>query len=271
MRRVLGGMSDAGPPKHPGNRVVNWTAVGALAACLALPIMIWQGVIALHSTSGSTHPATARPNTPSASQEASGLPLAPSPKPTGSAPVGSDTCYSLDSKPTSCDESSAGVVVETKACSAQGVREALGLSDENQLDLSSSSTTVGCLAFPGSVARAEGATAVDVIELRNGRVPSRLRLCAPSVSAPEVACTEPHRIELIAPWRDAGGVDTAAVCLAAARAYADRTLAEIVDPLTSKAMLGTNGGRALYRCYIESSVSLRDSVWRLGSREPVRA
>jgi hypothetical protein len=202
----------------------------------------------------------------------------PTSDPTGGSP-GQDEgteeplpCRNEDGADVSCTATGAALALTGVAtCSREGVTATWGLDPEMDnllIDTVAASDGETCLATPNATARAAGATARDLGRAQAGTVTPALRVCARRDGTLSVACSEPHELEFIGPWRTEPPDDATRLCRDAAVRYTGANLSEPGQPLSGVALRGQlSTGEQRLRCAVVADRALQGSVRSLGSAE----
>lgn len=185
-------------------------------------------------------------------------------------------CVGADGSSADCGRSDALLVTSASPCDGAGVTQALGM-DPGVLELLVEVRQIGptCAAAPGAQARAGGATAHDLIAVREGAKRAELMACWTSDRDPGsvVPCSEPHRFEPVTAWRPMHDPETiASECRSAAGSFVAGPVDVHGQPLSSDSVTARSGDQPVFRCLVGSSETLTDSVYQLSGRAlPTRA
>jgi hypothetical protein len=179
---------------------------------------------------------------------------------------GQTSCVDQNGGSTACDTALSYLVTKVSPCTADAALRQFGIDpDEQQLDLEAKSADSTCLLRPGARARAEGATARDVVRLKNGVVDSRFRLCLTVDSGSIVACTQRHFTELVTPSKSGDVLSDVGSCLQPARRYTLRTLDDPFGELQPVLLKSSSDRGPTYQCGVRSNQELNGTIWHLGT------
>jgi hypothetical protein len=175
-------------------------------------------------------------------------------------------CVDQNGAKAACDAASSYFVVKLSPCTADAALRQFSIDpEEQQLDLEAQSAASVCLLRPGAMARAQGATAHDVMRLTKGAVDPRFRLCLTTDAGPIVACTQPHLTELVSPSKSADVLSDVESCLQPARRYTGRTLDDPFGELQPVLLKSPSDRGSTYQCGVRSTQKLDDTIWHLGT------
>jgi len=179
---------------------------------------------------------------------------------------GQTNCVDQSGWNAACDAESSYLVTKVSPCTGDAALRQFGIDpEEQQLDLEAQPGTSTCLLRPGPTARAERATAHNVVRLRDGIVDTRFRLCLTTNQGPIVACSKPHFTELVSPSKGSDILSDAGSCLQPARGYTGRTLSDPFGELQPVLLESPSDQRSTYRCGVRSTLKLNDTIWHLGT------
>jgi len=179
---------------------------------------------------------------------------------------GQTSCVDQNGATTACDTASGYFVTKLSPCTADAALRQFGIDpEEQQLDLEAKSADSTCLLRPGAKARAEGATARDVVRLKDGVVDSRFRLCLTVDSGSIVACTQRHFTELVTHSKSGDVLSDVGSCLQPARRYTLRTLDDPFGELQPVLLKSSSDQPSTYQCGVRSTQELDDTIWHLGT------
>lgn len=170
-------------------------------------------------------------------------------------------CVDRQGNDVACAASGAGLVTEIDSCSTDAFLRTLALTPTPQVDLSAEQIHERCVLFPGEQATSTGASAIDIKALQDGEKASMLRSCLAANEGNEVPCSQPHFIEYVGPWTAPNNSpsDRSAECDMKAREYTKSTFTQYDNPL--KVVLLSRADDGFYRCGVESSKQLSESLW----------
>lgn len=181
-------------------------------------------------------------------------------------PSGLANCVDESGGSAACDAASSYLVTKVSPCTADAALRQFSIDpEEQQLDLEAQPGASGCLLRPGPTSHAEGATASDVVRLRDGIVATRFRLCLTTNEGPVVACSKPHFTELVSPSKGADILSDVSSCLQPARRYTGRTLSDPFGELQAVLLESPSDRGATYRCGVRSTLKLNDTIWQVGT------
>ncbi len=168
-------------------------------------------------------------------------------------------CVDRQGNEVPCGSDGAGLVKNISPCTTDVALKHVAVSPVPQVDLSAEPIHELCILFPGTIATEAGASAIDIAALEAGEKAAKLRLCLTKGGGVEVACSEPHLIEYVGPWTapNESPNERLTECDIKAREYTRLTFSKYNSPL--KVVLATRGD-GYYRCGVESSKSLNDSL-----------
>jgi hypothetical protein len=193
-------------------------------------------------------------------------PAVPPVNPVSSQSPGQTNCVAQDGAKAACDTASSYFVTKVSPCTADAALRQFGIDpEEQQLDLEAQSAAGACLLRPGTLARAEGATAHNVMRLTAGAVDSQFRLCLTTDSGPVVACTQPHFTELVSSSKSADVLSDVDSCMQPARRYTGRTLDDPFGELQPVLLKSPSDQGSTYQCGVRSTQKLDDTIWHLGT------
>jgi hypothetical protein len=177
-------------------------------------------------------------------------------------------CVDQDGAKAACDTASSYFVTKLSTCTADAALRQFSIDpEEQQLDLEAQPAASACLLRPGATARAEGATALDVMRLTKGAIDPRFRLCLTTDAGPIVACTQPHLTELVSSSKSADVLSDVDSCLQPARRYTARTLDDPFGELQPVLLKSPSDQGSTYQCGVRSTQKLDNTIWHLGTAQ----
>lgn len=245
----------------------NWTKIGAIAAVLIIPItIVGIGLPLLQTAMGEHAPqdsGTGR-TVVSGSSANPGYPQEPA------TTTLTSPCISPDGRATSCASADALFVTAATTCDPSGVTTALGM-DPAVVELLIEAREVGgqCGAAPTARAQKAGATASDLVAVRDGQQRAGLMACLvdESDAGSVVPCSEPHQAEPVTDWRPA--TDLSAIreeCRSAAASFVAGRVDVHGQPLSSGWLMAQSDQEPVYRCLVKGPAPLRGTVHQLSGR-----
>lgn len=262
----IGRGSDNPDPHHRVKRTAgrphNWTKIGAIAACIAVPVAIVIAIVgwiidAQGKSSVETLPTGPLPSAPSS--EGRTLP--------------DRSCVDSSGSRVSCADDEAWLVIGTAPCTPSALRSALAVTSERNLDIETRATDSQCIVRPGPTSALAGARAFDIQLLAQGHKVPSLLVCIPSPenTGVRVACNQPHWAELVSqakPYNSRDSVEQ--LCVSDARRYAQRQIGEGMEPLVTS-MFTVRDHEIQCVLHLANNDILTNSVWHIaGDPLPIR-